>query len=611
MATAIRILPVGRVGSTVSIGINGVVRPFAVNQVITVDDEALQIIQSAGLSYTSGADLLLPTPPPSPEIAAAVARVQEISDRVDVALSGAGQVGGIAPKAVLPTGLRGIHLVGSDRSVNASTWPTRIGMDYFIARGFNLFRFGTKWNCLQKAGPSGSPFGQPLDANNLAQMIDAIGYVTGRGAWAIIDIHDYLLYDTTQADADQSVRAIVGQDARVSNAIFAAFWKLIADRFKNNSHVIFELQNEPGGVQQPTGGAGAWAATAQACINAIRATGALNPILIDNYAATDWNLNGNAEAMSSLVDPAKNLVFAPHVYMDGSGGTQQSCIVGDAVFHLTQYVKWARATGNIGILGETGAGNNATCYRATRELLDFVEGNPDVFRGWLWFGAYAGQGTYQVPDNFFLGIDPDTYDPSYATDDGRVSGPLLPFLSNSRGAVVSTSVTPAAMSAAGGTATVVADPNGIPNNATKLVESTSTGNHLLVTSPMATASGKKYILTFDAKRGVGTRDLVAGFQLFSSYDSCAVAISLDSAKAVGIPNNYGGLRLTRPTVDVRQLDKQTVRISVGTILFVSDASATNIQGVINMIPNGGVDAPGNVGDGASSVIVWNVKLKVQ
>ena len=108
------------------------------------------------------------------------------------------------------------------------------------------------------------------------------------------------------------------------------FWTGMASRFKDNPYVWFNLFNEPeASYHDATRGGTAptrWKAQHQPVIDAIRATGATNIIVIDDtqagQGATDWWNIGESPAEDSgilseganLVDPAHRIVFSVHGY---------------------------------------------------------------------------------------------------------------------------------------------------------------------------------------------------------------------------------------------------------------------------------------------------------
>jgi endoglucanase len=94
-----------------------------------------------------------------------------------------------------------------------------------------------------------------------------------------------------------------GQNAMADTTYSAKFWSEVATAFKGNPAVMFELFNEPQGNYPPTtndwnnyitgGLTGPQDTGAQQLLNAIRAAGATNVVLVDtlNYASTFGNNN--------------------------------------------------------------------------------------------------------------------------------------------------------------------------------------------------------------------------------------------------------------------------------------------------------------------------------
>jgi len=345
--------------------------------------------------------------------------------------------------------LRGVNLAGNNRSVGATTQPTAAGLTYFHNKGMNAYRLMAMWqNTIATTG--GSPNGggavtsdiTDLDPAKMAAYDTTINAITGAG--------DYVIFDPHQGgrfwSSDQAPTYIIGQDANApSAATFAAWWANIANRYKSNSHVIFEIQNEPHDQD-----INILVATENRVISAIRATGAANLILVDadNYSGADsWNTIApgtggvsNATAMLNIVDAGNNFAFDIHQYLDGSGGTLTSCISG-GYFGLDAVTTWARASGKRLFLGEVGAGNNPGCNALMQGMLGYVEGAPDAWLGWTVFAAFAGQNTYDgqtyayeracatAACGFWYLLDPTSGPSNYAAPTGEdtrlLSGGLL------------------------------------------------------------------------------------------------------------------------------------------------------------------------------------------
>ena len=106
-----------------------------------------------------------------------------------------------------------------------------------------------------------------------------------------------------------------------SSQDFVNLWASVASVLKSSPNVIFELWNEP------QGDAATWFNTAQLTINAIRATGATNLIMIEfGYGLSldsaypqvaDWNSMAFINDYP-LTDPLGNLIYSTHIYLDGN-----------------------------------------------------------------------------------------------------------------------------------------------------------------------------------------------------------------------------------------------------------------------------------------------------
>lgn len=182
--------------------------------------------------------------------------------------------------------------------------------------------------------------------------------------------------------------------------------------FKDNDRVWFGIMNEPEGIS-----AAAWRNVAQAVTNAIRAAGANNKLLIPGTAYTgahSWISSGNAEAMSSFVDPAGNFAFEVHQYLDAdSSGKSGTCTPGSGASRLTPFIEWAKAKPDReGFLAEFAAGDPSVagqeqCAAELTALLDAAE-TSGVFIGWTAWGGGAWW-----PPSYIFRLDPEKPDARY------------------------------------------------------------------------------------------------------------------------------------------------------------------------------------------------------
>lgn len=137
--------------------------------------------------------------------------------------------------------------------------PTEI--DYFANKGMNIIRVPFLWERMQPTA-----YG-PLDATYAGRYDAVVVKATSRNLAVIVDIHNFGKYNGL----------LVGTSGGHPNAVFADIWTKLATRYKSYPNVIFGIMTEPVGKKLT---ATTWLASAQAAINAIRATGATNMILV-------------------------------------------------------------------------------------------------------------------------------------------------------------------------------------------------------------------------------------------------------------------------------------------------------------------------------------------
>ena len=116
----------------------------------------------------------------------------------------------------------------------------------------------------------------------------AVTQANAAGIYVILDLHWIAVPNTCPH----------GQNAMADVSYSATFWGQVAAAFKNNPAVLFELFNEPQGNYPPTaadwnhylsgGLTGSEDVGTQTLLNAVRAAGATNVVLVDglDYAAT-------------------------------------------------------------------------------------------------------------------------------------------------------------------------------------------------------------------------------------------------------------------------------------------------------------------------------------
>lgn len=272
-------------------------------------------------------------------------------------------------------------------------YPSRANMDLFIGKGLRTLRVPFRWERMQH-----TLYGE-IDAEEAKLLDDVVNYATGKGAHVIIDVHNYASF----------MRRPIGTVDVPTDAL-ADLWKRLAARYKNNDKVIFGLMNEPKGLATET-----WLEAANKSIAAIRRAGARNLVLVPGNGWTgahSWESSSygtpNAEVMARVADPANNFAYEVHQYLDSNySGTKPDCKSATiGVEKLTAITRWLREHKRRALLGEFGAGPDATCLLALDGMLTFMAENADAWMGWTYWAAGPWPRTYFTSLQPVDGIDP-------------------------------------------------------------------------------------------------------------------------------------------------------------------------------------------------------------
>ncbi len=261
------------------------------------------------------------------------------------------------------------------------TYPTKAEVDYFTAKGMNVFRLPFRWERLQRETYTA------LNATELSRIKNVVSYATSKGAHTILDPHNYARY----------FGEVIGS-AGLPVSAFAGFWEKLAAEFKDNPNVIFGLMNEPHNMTTES-----WLEAANAAIAAIRSTGASNLILVPGNGWTgahswtsDWYGTPNSVAMKNITDPADNFAYEVHQYFDSnSSGTSETCVSTTiGADRLKTFTSWLKNNNQRGFLGEFGISANETCMMALDNMLAYMHANSDVWMGWTYWAAGPWWGNY-------------------------------------------------------------------------------------------------------------------------------------------------------------------------------------------------------------------------
>ncbi|KLD80123.1 cellulase [Xanthomonas hyacinthi DSM 19077] len=296
----------------------------------------------------------------------------------------------------------GVNLSGAE--ISSSKKPGVLNVDYvyprdadyayFASKGMNIVRLPVSWERLQSSAQG------RLDVAQLALIKTAVKQAKAHRMHLIVDIHNYGSYN----------QAKIGS-ANVPIKTFSDLWQRLALEFKNDNAVVFGLMNEPNNISPAL-----WASAAQAAVDAIRATGARNLILVPGAlwsGAHSWYATvggeSNAVALASLYDPLGRTAIEVHQYLDGnSSGTSRACVSGSiGAERLAAFTGWLRETRHIGFLGEFGAADNATCRQALNGMLGYLEQHSALWLGW---SCWAGGAWWRQDYPFNLQPDADGRD---------------------------------------------------------------------------------------------------------------------------------------------------------------------------------------------------------
>ncbi len=233
-------------------------------------------------------------------------------------------------------------------------YPEESDFAWAKSNGFAMIRLPFSWERLQPT------LNGELDKEELERLSSSVTRARAHGLATVLDPHAYATWGGD----------LIGSP-KVPISAFADFWRRLATRFRSEKDVIFGLMNEPKSSIPK------WAETAQAAIDAVRATGACNLALIPGAnwtGAHSWNavIDGasNAQAIGAVKDSGPHAIEF-HQYLDhDSSGEHGDCRKPEeTVAALSVATDWLRKTRKKGFLGEFGAGPGAQCQAGLDAML--------------------------------------------------------------------------------------------------------------------------------------------------------------------------------------------------------------------------------------------------
>ncbi|MHB1519170.1 MAG: choice-of-anchor D domain-containing protein [Acidimicrobiales bacterium] len=280
-----------------------------------------------------------------------------------------------------------VRVVGN-QLVNAAGQPVRLlGVD----------RSGTEYACIQGWGIFDGPSNAASVAAMAAWHVDAVRVPLNEDCWlgingvnpaygganyrAAIESYVQLLHSfgivvilDLHWNAPGAIQA-TGQQVMADASHSPAFWSSVASTFKLTPGVVFDLYNEPHDISWPcwlngcTTSGGWQAAGMQSLVNAVRSTGATQPIMV---AGLNWAGDLSQWLANEPVDPLHQLVASVHIYNFSQCNTA-SC--------------WAQTIAPVAakvpvVTGELGENDCSTSF--VDSYMAWADGAGVSYLGWAW-----------------------------------------------------------------------------------------------------------------------------------------------------------------------------------------------------------------------------------
>ncbi|MFS3135428.1 glycoside hydrolase family 5 protein [Gluconacetobacter sacchari] len=274
-----------------------------------------------------------------------------------------------ATKRVRKSFVCGLNCSGLEDSPPGA--PTLVMLRYYARRGIRYIRLPGRWEHFQPA------LGGGFDAQYCNLYRSVLEYCKVAGIRVICEpCHNFGRYK----EKGQTYRF---GDGRLTPAAFAQFWSEFCRRFGDMSCIVgWDLMNEPYDLAGQ--GGLSWQEAAQAAILAIRDIDGVRPVWVEGYGYSNpatWPAAN--PTLHLLDDPARNLIFSAHCYLDrDNSGTHyywdEEARIGDQILgapldrdtgirRIRPFVEWLRTHSLRGNIGECGAGRQDAAGRPGNE----------------------------------------------------------------------------------------------------------------------------------------------------------------------------------------------------------------------------------------------------
>lgn len=290
----------------------------------------------------------------------------------------------------------GVNIAGmefGEAEAYPGTWPIQppAMCDHLIEKGFTTFRVPIKMERAQAAlnGPLYEPYMTNLDT--------LLTYLTGQGKTVILDCHNYM-------ERRQDITVLTNYQmgsAEFPTSSFYDFWTRLANRYKSNPLIRYDLMNEPKAAH-PTP---LIFTIFQGAVNAIRATGSTQILYIPTYgysSALQAVKYRSDLILGKINDPLNKTKYTFHEYLNPATGgtTNPELVASDNIvsYRLATVTEQARAYGVKLFLGEIGIADsniNPKWADTIATVFDFMHKNDDVWETvTFWASGITWQNSY-------------------------------------------------------------------------------------------------------------------------------------------------------------------------------------------------------------------------
>lgn len=294
-------------------------------------------------------------------------------------------------------------------------YPSTSHYDWCKSQGMTLVRIPFKWERVQYQDASGTgTLNNFLNSPDITAIDNSLNLAESRGMRYLLDMHNFAARQLTISGSTASYK--IGS-TQLPISTYANTWKLLAEHFAGRNALWgYDIMNEPVGLPN---GVADWQAMAQAAVTAIRQVDMVHPIILEGYfyaQASSWGTNG--APLINIVDPANNLIFSAHSYMDydssgtwNHGGTVQSELVSSGryasltaayqvgVDRVTPFVQWCVSNHVRCLVGEFGspmAIDTANWDIAFNNFMNYIKTNGDGLISTTQWGGGAWSTTYTL-----------------------------------------------------------------------------------------------------------------------------------------------------------------------------------------------------------------------